>query len=192
MPTIAAPQLSAMAQLRAATRAQHESLDHDCRLAKKLQSIEGLTWLLRRWYGFYLPYESQLEQSTLRWRGLAQERRKSHLLLADLRNLGVTAGSIAVCKNIPVLLDDNEVLGSMYVTEGATLGGCFIARQLERQLRLSQGRGYSFFNGYGEQTGQMWREFAAIVNENCLANPEPVITAARKTFQCIHEWLTSE
>lgn len=185
-------QISVMEQLRAATRPQHELLDHDPRIIRKLRDIHGVVSMLSRWYGFLVPYEEKLAEIAGIRAALVQQRRKLPLLLADLEVHGIVPQSLPLCENVPDFLSDTELLGAMYVTEGSTLGGRYISRHIEQKLGLQNGHGYSFFVGYGEQTGRMWQKFSSIVNEACAENPEPAIQSAQKTFQCIHEWLAAE
>ena len=183
---------SVMEQLRAATRAQHELLDHDPRIIHQLRDINGIVSMLSRWYGFLVPYEEKLTDIAGHRIALVQQRRRLPLLLADLEAHGIVPQSLPLCENLPYLTGDAELLGAMYVSEGSTLGGRYISRHIEQRLGLQSGHGYSFFVGYGEQTGRMWQEFSSIVNEACTENPEPAIQSAQKTFQCIHEWLAAE
>jgi heme oxygenase len=82
------------------------------------------------------------------------------------------------------------VFGGLYVTEGATLGGQIISRQLEQMLGLSARRGAAFFTSYGLQVGSMWRSFCATLQAHTPAEKEDlVVDAAKQTFVCMHQWL---
>lgn len=185
-------QRSVMEQLRAATAQQHASLDHDSRIANKFTSHSGLALLLGRWYGFFATYEEKLAAVSPTWANLLHTRSKTPSLLTDLSTHGLDPSHQVLCDSLPPINNDAEMFGAMYVTEGSTLGGRYIARQLEQGLGLSNGRGYSFFLGYGERNGSMWHEFGSIVNEVCAEAPEKAICAARQTFECIHRWLGTE
>jgi hypothetical protein len=50
----------------------------------------------------------------------------------------------------------------LYVIEGSALGGRVIAPKLKRTLGLAQGRGASFFHGFGGETGVMWNNFRVL------------------------------
>lgn len=192
MGTTVLQQLSVMEQLRAATTHQHVSLDHDFRIADKFRSRNGLASLLGRWYGFFAVYEEKLASVSPTWADLVQMRTKTPSLLADLSTHGLNPNHQVLCSSLPPINNEAEMFGAMYVTEGSTLGGRYIARQLEEDLGLSNGHGYSFFLGYGEHTGRMWREFGSLVNEVCAGDPDKTINAAKKTFECIHNWLAAE
>lgn len=49
-----------MAKMRTATRRRHEQLDRDTRMAAYFQTRHGVGELLGRWYGFFVPYETEL------------------------------------------------------------------------------------------------------------------------------------
>lgn len=183
--------MSVMAELRAATTSIHDELDSDPRMRDYFQSRSGVVELLTRWYGFLYPYQKSLETRPSQLGGFARSRSKTHLLLADLTVHGVPTDDIPLCLSIPPLRNDAETLGAMYVTEGATLGGRVIARQLERQLGLSGNQGYSFFSGYGDNTGAMWRQFSSTVEEACSPCPEVAVGAAIRTFTSIRDWLVA-
>ncbi len=80
-------------------------------------------------------------------------------------------------------------MGAMYVTEGATLGGQFLVKRIEANLGLSNGCGYSFFEGYRERTSKMWNEFKHLLEVNCANDPRAAANSAVLTFRCIERWL---
>ncbi len=178
-----------MAKLRAATRDQHESLEHDFKIGEQLGSISGLRALLARWYGFYLPFEDMLAACP-GVQSFAAGRSKTPWLRADLEALGRTSlETIPLCASVPPRLSLPEAVGAMYVTEGSSLGGSIIARNIERHLGLRHAEGYSFFVGYGSRTGSMWREFSQFAEPIIAEHPEPAMVSARETFSQIHRWL---
>lgn len=60
----------------------------------------------------------------------------------------------------------SAALGSMYVLEGAALGGQVIARRVAAQFGLGPEHGAAFFNGWGSRTGAMWREFQQVLERH--------------------------
>lgn len=74
-------------------------------------------------------------------------------------------------------------LGALYVMEGSTLGGRFIARHVETTLGLLPGHGNAYFRGHGEHTGAMWRETTEAITAVPEGNAEATIAAAKRTFQ---------
>lgn len=180
-----------MAELRAATAAIHNELDSNPRMANYLQTRSGVAELLSRWYGFLFPYQKRLEAARPELADFARSRSKTALLVADLSVHGIPAVQVRLCKDIPTLGNEAEMLGAMYVTEGATLGGRVIARQLERNLGLADNRGYSFFNCYGDNTGAMWKAFSSTVEDSCSELPDVAVGSAIRTFNSIRDWLVA-
>lgn len=178
-----------MASLRAATRIQHQTIEADLEIMERLRTRDGLRELLRRWYGFCLPFESALNASE-GVRDLAAERVKTPWLLADLAALGGSSPeSILICSGIPSSFELAEAVGAMYVTEGSTLGNSLIAKNIERDLALRDSVGYSFFCGYGTRTASMWRQFARVAEPIIARDPQPALASARRIFSLIHGWL---
>ena len=135
---------------------------------------------------------------------LLAARRRSHLLLEDLRFFGAQAqpGTVAPVAWEAVVGGPEGLrradpgfqaafLGALYVLEGSTLGGRFIARHVESVLGLAPGAGDSYFQGHGEATGSLWREVTAEI----AAVPEelsPVVTeAARRSFRAFGDALVA-
>ena len=73
-------------------------------------------------------------------------------------------------------------LGSLYVMEGSTLGGTFIARQVQSVFGFSGGQGDAYFRGHGEATGALWRETTAVLAAIPEEDADLVTGAARRTF----------
>jgi heme oxygenase len=102
----------------------------------------------------------------------------------------VDAAELPTCLDLPRLETAAEVLGSMYVLEGATLGGRFVARHLECILGLSDGLGYSFFRPYGEELGRMWQAFGEVISAHSSPEADPaIIASAVETFESLGRWL---
>jgi heme oxygenase len=61
----------------------------------------------------------------------------------------------------PTLADSGALIGTLYVIEGATLGGKVISRHLKDSLGLGPTSGAHFFNGYGNTvtTRNNWLTF---------------------------------
>lgn len=120
---------------------------------------------------------------------LLSTRGRKHLLERDLNWLGVK--EISNKRPIlPVMTDDASFLGTMYVIEGSTLGGQLIARHVEQVLELEAGKGDSFFRGYGQQTGTMWKEFCEVLRVKVPDHSaEVVIHSARNMFEVFRSWM---
>jgi len=76
----------------------------------------------------------------------------------------------------------SSFLGAMYVMEGSTLGGQYIAKHLEKVFQFEPGGGNAYFRGYAEHTGEMWNAFKAILVEVPEEQGDQVIAAAKAMF----------
>ena len=120
-------------------------------------------------------------------------RRRSTLLKEDLEAMGA-AGSDddvlpdSIMEASAVAGDPRSIfLGRMYVMEGSTLGGQYIARHVSETLGLADGEGNSYFRGYGEATGERWREFRAVLQALPESEAETIIASAGEMFSIFRE-----
>jgi heme oxygenase len=208
------PQPLLLPALREGTGDLHERIESRLDLASRLDSLGTYQALLERFYGFYTTLEEGLAAPacTGNWVTLGLlfgERRKTHLLEADLRFLGVTTADLVGLKRcpgnlLPTPASAAELVGCAYVVEGASLGGQVIGRLVEQALGLRPGAaGARFFYGYGSRTGVMWQQFrraaeAFVVREDKVHPGSgarisvQAVTAARQTFTSMDAWLIDE
>lgn len=80
-------------------------------------------------------------------------------------------------------------LGILYVVEGSALGGRFILKNVEKTLGYSAESGASYFAGYGNTTGSMWKHFMNEISEYEAANNagEEIIAGAVFAFKSIEK-----
>ena len=172
-----------LATLKQETASSHEALERALDLLRPDLTLADYTALLERFWGFYEPWERAAAPS-----GLLSGREKTPLLRADLVYLGSDTARLPRCPELPPTRTAAEIVGAMYVLEGSTLGGQILSRHFERHLGVRTGEGASFFNGYADRTGSMWRSFREIAERN--GDPEASIDPARQTFRILHQWLT--
>ena len=183
-----------LARLKEATRPDHEATEQSVNMGARTKTLDGYRQVLCQFLGFYEPAEARLapilgDQPVLEF----QARRKTHLIKNDLRALGMADTAIEALpryRQLPRVQAIPEAFGSMYVLEGATLGGQYIAKHLQNELKLAPGRGCDFFNSYGENVGPMWKAFREILDQAATneENQETIITSARDTFSHFHRW----
>ena len=122
--------------------------------------------------------------------------RRRHYWRADLTSLGYDSSrlsKLARCTDLPTYHSPEMLLGGLYVTEGSTLGGRFLAQHFRKTLGLHPGAGVSFFSSYEGEVGSMWNRFRSSLMENVAADKEShVVRGAILTFECMHSWLCSE
>ena len=182
-------------RLKAQTAPHHARVEGLLDLMRPDLTLARLRWWVERFYGFLAAWEPRAA-AVARGTALAEDvasRAKTHRLVADLRELDLTAKQIAalpLCDALPPLRDVPDLLGQMYVLEGSTLGGAVIARHVERTLGLSGGTGYSYFQSYGLATAARWRSFKqTLVDHSDLIHDHRIIDSACGAFDALHNWL---
>ena len=154
--------------------------------------------LLLRFWGFYAPLEERL----LGGPGHAhlpfdyRERAKAPKLQDDLYDMGHSPEMLLrapQCDDLPSISTLPQILGCLYVIEGATLGGQIIARQLRVNLGLTPDVGARFFNGYGADTGSRWKETTACLTTMAatLNQDDVIVAGANATFQSLGRWVAN-
>jgi heme oxygenase len=91
-------------------------------------------------------------------------------------------------KNAKIIFEKNdaEILGAMYVLEGATLGGKVILSKLKKNLNFPEPKpAFHYYNLYGENLIANWQKFCAVINEQPEENNAAVINGAKKMFAYI-------
>ena len=85
-------------------------------------------------------------------------------------------------------------MGALYVLEGSTLGGRYIAGMLVQQYPALQLQQLQFFTGYGARTGLMWTSFLERLNKFAVEEEavRQMASAANQTFLHLKLWLTSQ
>jgi heme oxygenase len=186
-------------RLKLATSASHTALEGQLPLMKTDLSREDYRQFVSRFFGFYAPLESQLLAAPC-WQALAFDyhaRQKTPRLKQDLLSLGSSTDGLALtphCTDLPDLTTPEQLLGCLYVIEGATLGGRVITRHLQSQLGLTPESGGAFFDGYGTETGVRWKAFCAMLTRNAdnsgdEVRHEAIVAGANRTFETLTHWL---
>lgn len=133
-------------RLRQETEADHHNIEGAVPLMHQGLNTAEYVQCLQRIYGVVAAWEERAAEVAPEWLQpalLARQRRP--LLELDLTCFGVTERddgrpTLPEMNNLPGLF------GTMYVMEGSTLGGQFIARYVEAALHLSEGRGQLVFS----------------------------------------------
>jgi heme oxygenase len=186
-----------LAKLRDETAPLHERVERAVNLPARLVSADAYAALLARFLGFYAPLERRLaEVPGLEMVGLnLAERAKAPLLGEDLLALGFSPDAVSAlptCPGLPSVSTPAQALGSLYVVEGATLGGQYVRREVAKRYGFAPGSGCSFFASYGERVGAMWKEFCGVLSAYADAHPgaeAPIVSAAAETFIRFEEWV---
>ncbi|MBJ6143661.1 biliverdin-producing heme oxygenase [Hymenobacter sp. BT559] len=172
--------------LRLETRPAHDQLEQNTfnqQLTAGTITEAATVHFLTKMYGFLVPYEAQLRQQDLGPEWEVATRQRAHLILEDLQ---LPAGQLPACPDMPPLGTWPQLLGAMYVLEGSTLGGQVISRQLAKaNIPLR-----SYFSGYGERTGPLWKVFCQLLSQEATPdNQAEIVQSASLTFQKLDAWL---
>ena len=176
--------------LRERTRAAHDRAEETLPLLDPSLDRARYVGILAGFWGFHAALEPRLR--AVGGVGIdLDERSKLPLLERDLRVLDEDPARLPVADAVPEVEDAAAALGCMYVLEGATLGGRVISRHLAAR-GIGPEAGGAFFAGYGDATGEMWKEFSAAIGGYAEAHPEStgrMVRAADETFTLLERWL---
>ena len=156
------------AQLRLATAAVHAELERHPllrALTAPATTVAQYGNALAAQHGIYANAEGALLHYFAGRPGLFDyaSRKKLPALESDLVLLERTPLSLRV--RCPAIDDIATLCGALYVIEGATLGGQFIARQLRGQAGLVLP--LRFYTIYGEQTRSRWEQTLQFASTLC-------------------------
>ena len=183
-----------LARLKESTRPHHEATEKTVDLGHRAETPDGYRALLGRFLGFYEPAEARLAPILGDWPVLDFERRrKTELLKSDLRVLGLDDDAIALLPRytgFPPVHDVGDAFGAIYVLEGATLGGQYVAKHVATVLGVKPGEGCSFFSSYGDDVGPMWKAFKEVLTDAADSKPvqDRVIASAGDVFDRFNDW----
>ncbi|MBC6109463.1 biliverdin-producing heme oxygenase [Pedobacter fastidiosus] len=78
-----------------------------------------------------------------------------------------------------------EVLGALYVLEGATLGGNVIKKHILANSNFATAEGgLNYYGVYGDELGTKWKNFVSILNESVSeADYKACVNSANETFE---------
>ena len=185
--------LDLLTQLRARTADAHRRLERDLDLLREPLRQDRVTELLERFYGFHAVWETRVDRMLGKESAFLIPRHRTPHLAQDLRALGLSNRAITrlpLCLAAARLVRTPETaIGSLYVIEGATLGGQVITRRLATAPWLPVG-GLGYFDPYGPATFTMWRQFGSWAETAAAGASVPAILAgAIATFETLHAWL---
>ena len=185
---------SFLKEIKSETRAAHEHIEQNYLtngIVKQSILKSEYIELLRRFLSFYAPCEAQIKGVNFWMKDFLEinKRYKSHLLIKDLTYLNQPLqelNNLTACSDVPVLDNDAQIFGYLYVVEGSTLGGQILSKQLIARFGFGQDTGAAFFNSYGkEQLGFMWKNFQQALQSFIEKFPEMsnvIIESANLTF----------
>ena len=192
--------------LREATRPEHEATEASVPLLRPDLTRADYVAVLHRFHRVVCAWDTvAAAEAPAAYAELVRQRSRCASLQADLNFFGEMKLHLPpeeLLHEIRELIGDHgqaphderssRFLGAMYVLEGSTLGGQYIAHQVEAGLKLQPGEGDHFFRGYGKDTMPKWREFQQALLALPDAQSGPVIAAAKQMFGLFQHWLTRD
>jgi heme oxygenase len=190
---LATPEKAFQHQLRKATHTIHQQLENSP-ISRSLMDEQ----VILEDYLFYLQCMKDVVKLFDEWilpqiRGIlpdADARRKLPAILHDIQTLQEETITLKPVVPLPMPEIPNiaRAMGMAYVIEGSTLGGRIILKRVSERLQLNSPECTSFFTGYSEQTGSMWKSFmdaltAYAINQH---QQEEIIAGAVECFTMIH------
>jgi heme oxygenase len=177
--------------LKERTGPSHQALEQRMvALIHQIKSGEDYAKFLKLMYGYYAAVEDRIAGFIDNKPPLDfEKRRKADRLLKDIQQFSVP-DSMTLCDQLPAVQSYAGALGAMYVLEGSVLGGKIIARMIKGQLETQPAPGFSFFLGYGEETGAMWQAFKDNLEQPFNDDEkEEVVQTANDTFVMFKQWI---
>lgn len=175
--------MSLLLELRAATREVHAQAEERLDVVRRCRDRHAYGQLLLGLRSVYAPLEDAVSACPATAAAVPDwaARRKTPWLDEDLAALGVPLPPPAAA---PPVRGVEDVLGTVYVMEGATLGGAIVLRSL---TALPAPLPHRFFTAYAARRQDMWRSFRQHVTllEAAALDPKHVIAAAARTFQAV-------
>lgn len=185
---------SILTRLRLETRGEHDAVERVLDLMDTSLTRAAYRQTLTQFYGFYYPLEAALQTDCmLSLAALLPRLNKTTLLQQDLHHLGVAAKELPLCRDLPPLRTHAQVLGCMYVLEGASLGGRMISQHVQATLGVTPTTGGSFFEGYGAGTAQMWQAMRQMLLKGApdRQSENDIVANAIATFAALRGWCES-
>lgn len=167
--------------------ADHHKATEDVSFGHKIMSgsltLDEYKVLIEKNYLLHVLIEMALVKS-----GLVPEdfellsRLKTQALIDDLTTLNHPVPSVP---QIDVTYNTlAEALGAMYVVEGATLGGAYIYKALQRNPVVAPVGKFGYYGVYGDQIGPNWKKFQEGLNKhiNTKELEDETIESAKRAF----------
>jgi heme oxygenase (biliverdin-IX-beta and delta-forming) len=175
-------------RLREATADSHQQLEEKLfPFIKTINSHKEYGKLLNAFYGYIFPVQERIaahiDHNIV---PDMDQRRNAALITGDLLTISIKPDhQFAV--DLPAIDDHASAIGALYVLEGSTLGGKIISKTISE--RLGKTEGFSFFRGYGAETGPRWKKFTQYLeHDQHIPDAEIIANSAVKTFTLFGTW----
>jgi len=158
-----------MAKLRNETSSVHQQLEQtslSMSVMAPVVSTEDYTAYLQTMLTIHKGIEANVFPVLATLLPDIDTRRKTQLILNDLQQLGAEPE-----RSDESFTDDNYTsdpafnLGILYVSEGSTLGGKVIMKNVLSAAKTGINEACHFLDAYGDKTGSRWKEFIAAMDQ---------------------------
>ncbi|MEJ5053867.1 biliverdin-producing heme oxygenase [Sphingobacterium sp. MYb382] len=169
-------------KIKEATKEAHQTLEKAVILQlKSIRSDKDYAEVLKKFYAYFRAVEQAVAPFiTAAILPDRAERRDSSYLKTDIEELGSTVEELPTA-TAPAIQNVAQAFGALYVLEGSIMGGPYIVQMLQK---YGLSKGFNFFSGYGENSGQMWGSFLAVFNAipQSEADEQEMLQSADDTF----------
>jgi heme oxygenase (biliverdin-IX-beta and delta-forming) len=174
-------------RLKAETAAHHkatEAVSYGEKIMSGSLTKEEYATLIEKNYILHALVEKALVDSGKIPENMSlSDRLKTQSLIADLTLLN---HPIPALPSISISYDTTaKALGAMYVVEGATLGGAYIFKALQRNPNIAPIGSFNYYSVYGDAIGPNWKTFqeGLIQAVNTPELEDEAIKSAKQTFE---------
>lgn len=148
-------------QIKEATKQAHQQLEKQ--VVVKIKAIESsgdYATFLKYFYAYFNAVGQAIAPFVNAVLPDYSARRNATYIKADIEALGANVGVLPPAQ-APKIQSPAEALGALYVLEGSIMGGPYIIQMLQKR---GIDQGFSFFSGYGANSGRMWAIFQEVMN----------------------------
>lgn len=100
------------------------------------------------------------------------QRRRLPMLIDDLNALGINPSDLPLSFHWNHTWDFPTAVGVMYVLEGSTMGGMYLAQRLLLLTGHDGQPATRYFRGYGDETIPMWSDYCRFLNQYAYKHPD--------------------
>lgn len=169
--------------LKEETKVAHQKTEATViRKLKKVNTENDYIELLKCFYSYFSAVEKEISPFlTEEILPDLSKRRDASYIIQDIEELGGNLEDLPPAQT-PEITSVIEALSAMYVLEGSLMGGPYIIKMLEKR---GIERGFSFFEGYGVDSGKMIKTFMDTLNREGekIEDKTNAIQAAENTFR---------
>jgi len=169
-------------KIKEATKVPHQEVEK--KVVSRIKSIRSdadYADLLKHFYAYFNVVEKAIAPyiTSAILPDLAGRRNASYIK-ADIEALGASTDELPLAV-APEINNIVQAIGALYVLEGSIMGGPYIVQMLQKSGLT---KGFSFFSGYGEASGQKWNTFVQVLNTIAQneEEAEQALKSAHETF----------